>query len=151
MGEQQNSRVAANTAKQIQQLSEERFNLYRAAGKSKLREAQRERLTEINRLLPMLWDRHRRELALNARPENDMGRPGDGWWARREVFGHVGRCQSSTEASAMLRLRHQAVRTEIVPIETREPTWDDVFDDWGMGILREVLSELKQGEIREAV
>jgi hypothetical protein len=49
------------TFDQINQLSEERLNLYRLAGKQHLTTAQHARLGEINNQLPVLWDQYRRE------------------------------------------------------------------------------------------
>lgn len=51
------------TFRQINQLSDERFNLYRLAGKQHLTEVQRARITEITHQLEVLWDQHRREEA----------------------------------------------------------------------------------------
>lgn len=56
------------TFRQINQLSDERLNLYRLAGKKHLNEAQRARITEITHQLEVLWDQHRREDAKAHRP-----------------------------------------------------------------------------------
>jgi len=45
----------------INQLSDERFNLYRLAGKQHLTVAQHERISEITNQLEVLWDQYRRE------------------------------------------------------------------------------------------
>jgi hypothetical protein len=51
------------TLELIQNLSNERQMLYRLAGKQHLDANQQIRLGELNFQLPVLWDRHRRELA----------------------------------------------------------------------------------------
>ncbi len=55
----------------IQKFSNERQYLYRLGGKQHLSAAQRQRLDELNGQIPMLWDRHRRELA-GSRPRLDI-------------------------------------------------------------------------------
>ena len=57
----------SETFDQINQLSEERLNLYRLAGKQHLSTAQHARLSEINYQLPVLWDQYRREQAAQHR------------------------------------------------------------------------------------
>ena len=57
----------SETFDQINQLSEERLNLYRLAGKQHLSTAQQTRLSEINHQLPVLWDQYRREQAAQQR------------------------------------------------------------------------------------
>lgn len=52
----------------INQMSDERFNLYRLAAKQHLTTAQHERLNAINNQLPVLWDQYRREVASAHRP-----------------------------------------------------------------------------------
>jgi hypothetical protein len=47
----------------IQQYANERHELYRLAAKQRLTSEQQSRLYELNSQLPVLWDRHRRELA----------------------------------------------------------------------------------------
>ncbi|MCC6803009.1 MAG: hypothetical protein IT319_09000 [Anaerolineae bacterium] len=61
------------TFNQITQLSDERFNLYRLAGKQHLSASQLERITQITNQLEVLWDQHRREVASAHRsaPVND--------------------------------------------------------------------------------
>lgn len=59
----------------IQKLSNERQELYRLASQHRLTPEQRERLQEINRKLPILWDRHRRELAAGQVPTTQRYRP----------------------------------------------------------------------------
>ena len=49
------------TFNHINQLSDERLNLYRLAGKQHLSNTQRERITEITNQLEVLWDQYRRE------------------------------------------------------------------------------------------
>ncbi|MEP7292988.1 MAG: hypothetical protein ABI835_14495 [Chloroflexota bacterium] len=51
------------TFHQINQLSDERLSLYRLAGKQRLSDGQRARITEITNQLEALWDQHRREQA----------------------------------------------------------------------------------------
>lgn len=53
----------------IQELSNERFQLYQLAARHQLTPEQRKRLEEINRELPILWDRYRRELATGFMPK----------------------------------------------------------------------------------
>lgn len=48
---------------QIQQLANERLNLYLLAGHQHLTPEQAHRLGELNARLPILWDQHRREYA----------------------------------------------------------------------------------------
>lgn len=61
------------TFSQINQLSEERFGLYRLAGKQHLSAEQLERITQITNQLEVLWDQYRREVASAHRsaPVND--------------------------------------------------------------------------------
>ena len=54
---------------QIQRLANERFELFRLAGKQHLTQPQLDRLHEIEGRLPGLWDLHRREVAAARRPE----------------------------------------------------------------------------------
>jgi hypothetical protein len=58
---------------QINQMSDERFNLYRLAARQHLTAEQHQRLNEINNQLPVLWDQYRREAASQHRvaPVND--------------------------------------------------------------------------------
>ncbi|MDQ7028671.1 MAG: hypothetical protein Q9O62_02265 [Ardenticatenia bacterium] len=51
-----------STLDMIQELANERFQLYQLASRHQLTPEQRKRLEEINRELPILWDRYRREL-----------------------------------------------------------------------------------------
>ena len=51
------------TFNRINQLSDERLNLYRLAGKQRLSAAQQQRLQEIPNQLEVLWDQYRREVA----------------------------------------------------------------------------------------
>ncbi len=53
----------------IQELSNERFQLYQLAARHQLTPEQRKRLEEINRELPILWDRYRRELVAGQMPK----------------------------------------------------------------------------------
>jgi hypothetical protein len=55
----------------IQQLSNERHELYKTAGREHLNASQMDRLHEINNRLPLLWDEHRRELALRSAPRSN--------------------------------------------------------------------------------
>ncbi len=48
---------------QIHQIASERQGLYRKASKGPLSPDQKRRIDEINAQLPLLWDRHRRDLA----------------------------------------------------------------------------------------
>lgn len=48
---------------QINHMATERHNLYRKAAKGALNPDQKQRMNEINTQLPLMWDRHRRELA----------------------------------------------------------------------------------------
>lgn len=61
------------TFNQINQLSDERFNLYRLAGKQHLSAGQLDRITQITNQLEVLWDQYRREVASAHRgaPVND--------------------------------------------------------------------------------
>lgn len=61
------------TFNRINQLSDERFNLYRLAAKQHLTAAQHERITQITSQLEVLWDQYRREVASAHRtaPVND--------------------------------------------------------------------------------
>ena len=54
----------SETFNHINQLSDERLNLYRLAGKQHLSDAQHERITEITNQLEVLWDQYRREVAV---------------------------------------------------------------------------------------
>lgn len=47
----------------IQQLANERHNLYRSAAKQQLTPEQQERLAHLNVRLPMLWEQYRAEYA----------------------------------------------------------------------------------------
>jgi hypothetical protein len=47
----------------IQRYATERHELYRLAAKRHLTDEERSRLQELDSQLPVLWDRHRRELA----------------------------------------------------------------------------------------
>ena len=47
----------------IQKIATERQNLYRQASEQHLTPVQLQRLHEITNELPILWDRHRREVA----------------------------------------------------------------------------------------
>jgi hypothetical protein len=60
-----------DTFEMIQQLSNERHELYKTAGREHLAPTQLDRLHEINNRLPLLWDEHRRELALRSMPRNN--------------------------------------------------------------------------------
>jgi len=51
----------------IQQLANERFNLYRLAGKGHLSPEQQGRIHALTDRLAVLWDQHRRELASRQR------------------------------------------------------------------------------------
>jgi hypothetical protein len=51
------------TFEQITQLSNERFNLYRLAGREHLTADQQGRINTLTDRLAVLWDQHRRELA----------------------------------------------------------------------------------------
>jgi hypothetical protein len=57
-----------DTLELIQSLSDERYILYRQAGRGGLLPNQEQRLNEINGRLPLLWDEYRRELAESNRP-----------------------------------------------------------------------------------
>ena len=59
----------SETLNHINQLSDERLNLYRLAGKQHLSKTQHERLTEITHQLEALWDQHRRESVVDQRSE----------------------------------------------------------------------------------
>ena len=59
------------TFNRINQLSDERFNLYRLAGKQHLTVAQHERITEITNQLEVLWDQYRREGVTAQRTERN--------------------------------------------------------------------------------
>jgi hypothetical protein len=58
----------------INQLSGERFDLYRLASKRHLTGAQLERITHLTNQLEVLWDQYRREVASAHRiaPVNDQ-------------------------------------------------------------------------------
>jgi hypothetical protein len=58
----------SETFDQINQMSDERFSLYRLAAKQHLSAEQHRRLNEINNQLPVLWDQYRREVASAHRP-----------------------------------------------------------------------------------
>lgn len=51
------------TLDQINRLANERLSLYRLVGKERLTSEQVNRIQQITNELPILWDRHRRELA----------------------------------------------------------------------------------------
>ncbi|GEM_PF-6041847 len=70
-----------STLEAIQKLSNERFHLYQIAARHQLTPEQRKRLEEINRELPILWDRYRRELVAGHVP--------------REVFSSQGHQQAA--------------------------------------------------------
>ena len=57
------------TMSRINQLSEERLNLYRLAGKQHLNSTQQARIPEITNQLEVLWDQYRREVASEHRPQ----------------------------------------------------------------------------------
>ncbi len=57
----------SETFNRINQLSDERLNLYRLAGKQHLTVEQHQRLDEITNQLPVLWDQYRREVASDHR------------------------------------------------------------------------------------
>ena len=63
------------TLELIQSLSDERYTLYRQAGKGGLRPDQEQRLNEINGRLPVLWDEYRRDLAATHRPVKPAATP----------------------------------------------------------------------------
>lgn len=56
-----------DTLAQIHRVSNERFNLFRLAGKQHLTPEQHNRIQEITAQLPILWDQHRREMASDHR------------------------------------------------------------------------------------
>lgn len=56
------------TFRQINELSDERLNLYRLAAKQHLTAAQQVRLRELPNQLEVLWDQYRREVASASRP-----------------------------------------------------------------------------------
>ncbi|MBI1257644.1 MAG: hypothetical protein GC204_09250 [Chloroflexi bacterium] len=60
----------SETFNHINQLSDERLNLYRLAGKQHLNNAQRERITEITNQLEVLWDQYRRESVVSRRSDS---------------------------------------------------------------------------------
>ena len=51
------------TMNEIHRTANERLNLYLLAGKQNLTTQQTQRLHELSNLLPVLWDRYRREYA----------------------------------------------------------------------------------------
>ena len=51
------------TMNEIHRTANERLNLYLLAGKQNLTPQQTQRLHELSNLLPVLWDRYRREYA----------------------------------------------------------------------------------------
>ncbi|HVU13513.1 MAG TPA: hypothetical protein VHD90_19675 [Phototrophicaceae bacterium] len=53
----------------INQLSDERRDLYRLAGKQHLSSTQQARIPEITNQLEVLWDQYRREVASERRPQ----------------------------------------------------------------------------------
>jgi hypothetical protein len=59
------------TFQRINQLSDERLNLYRLAGKQHLNAEQQKRLSEISGQLEVLWDQHRREVVSSHRGQRD--------------------------------------------------------------------------------
>ncbi len=59
------------TFNHINQLSDERFSLYRLAGKQHLNAAQHIRISEITNQLEVLWDQYRRESVVSPRSERD--------------------------------------------------------------------------------
>jgi hypothetical protein len=63
------------TLELIQSLSDERYILYRQAGRGGLLPNQEQRLNEINGRLPVLWDEYRRELAATHRPPKPAPTP----------------------------------------------------------------------------
>lgn len=52
---------------EITRLANERHMLYRLAGHQQLSNPQKERLSQIDNQLPVLWDQYRRELATETR------------------------------------------------------------------------------------
>ena len=60
------------TFTRINQLSDERLNLYRQAAKAHMTAAQHQRLNEINNQLPVLWDQYRRESVVGQRAPQDQ-------------------------------------------------------------------------------
>lgn len=64
-----------DTLELIQSLSDERYTLYRQAGRGGLLPDQEQRLSEINGRLPLLWDEYRRELAADRRPPKPAPAP----------------------------------------------------------------------------
>ncbi|HEX2621766.1 MAG TPA: hypothetical protein VHL11_16525 [Phototrophicaceae bacterium] len=63
----------------INQLANERHNLYRLAGKQHFTPQQEQRLGELNNQLPILWDQHRRELASDHYPRPAVFSPAFNW------------------------------------------------------------------------
>jgi hypothetical protein len=55
----------------IHQAADERHRLYRLAGRQHLNEEQLRRLNYLSDQLPILWDRHRRELAARITPRRE--------------------------------------------------------------------------------
>lgn len=63
------------TLDRIHQLANERHRLWRLAGKNQITDQQRRRIDEITNELPLLWDKHRRELVARTssrRPEREF-------------------------------------------------------------------------------
>lgn len=56
-----------DTMQRIHQLANERFDLFRLAGKQHLTVQQQERIQIITNQLPVLWDEERRERAMESR------------------------------------------------------------------------------------
>lgn len=54
--------MSSETLERIQAVANERQALWRLAGRGQISAAQRQRIDEITNELPVLWDRHRREL-----------------------------------------------------------------------------------------
>jgi hypothetical protein len=64
-----------DTMHEIHKLSNERLLLWRLAGKGLASPEKRRRIEEITNQLPILWDKHRRELAQqNSRRKPDFKR-----------------------------------------------------------------------------
>lgn len=60
------------TMQRIHEMANERLRLYTLASKQRLTDAQQARIREITDQLPLMWDRHRRELAAR-RSERERG------------------------------------------------------------------------------
>jgi len=55
------------TLERINRLAEERYQLYRKGGRSRLSRREMQRINEIDRELEQLWRQHRQELATRDR------------------------------------------------------------------------------------